>query len=746
MVLRAVVGLGVLLLLAARVLAQDCGFGDRYQIGDASPAMAYDPGRDRVVRLGSDGRTWEFGGARWHLKNVIGGTPAPVSCAMVYDAGRHAVLMFRGGGPGQPADTWTFDGLRWTRLPVSNPPARSWPSMVYDSTRGVAVLFGGANSQGAPLRDTWELGATGGWVQRAAVGPSARRGHAMAFDAARGRVVLFGGLTYHEQRLADVWEWDGLRWTERPSAPGPSARAWASMAYDPVGARTVLFGGENRIPGASAETWAWDGAGWTRLNIAGPEERQAAGMVFDSMRGRLVLFGGSWGASLGDTWAFSAAQWTRLLHSAPTAAGGERMTFDPARGAAVMFGGYWAGAIDETWEWNGDRWVRFHQPAPSARSAVAMTYDTLRQRVVLFGGDANTQDVFGDTWTRQGVTWVLRSTAGAPPARSQGAMSYDSDRDRVVLFGGGSWRYVDPSTYGYFGLGDTWEWDGLNWQNVATTGPSPRYGHMMVYDPVRRRTVLFGGVLEDPEAQETWEWDGTRWVRRMVPGPPGRSYGSLIFDTRRERVVLLGGLGSSWYTGEVWEWDGQGWLLKAGVQTGAQSILRGTYDTERERVVAFGGWNERRTVEWDGSGAPLIRVQPRAVSVCYGGAAEMRVGVADPGVYGFQWMKDGTPLPGATSSIYPIPQVGAGHGGDYWCRITNSCGETVSAAAELRLCYANCDCSSTSPALNVLDFSCFLNRYMAGDPYANCDGSTGTPVLTAADLVCFMERYVAGCP
>ncbi len=61
-------------------------------------------------------------------------------------------------------------------------------------------------------------------------------------------------------------------------------------------------------------------------------------------------------------------------------------------------------------------------------------------------------------------------------------------------------------------------------------------------------------------------------------------------------------------------------------------------------------------------------------------------------------------------------------------------------------CYANCDNSTTSPALNVLDFSCFLNRFAAGDPYANCDGSTTPPVLNVLDFSCFLNQFAAGCP
>jgi hypothetical protein len=62
-------------------------------------------------------------------------------------------------------------------------------------------------------------------------------------------------------------------------------------------------------------------------------------------------------------------------------------------------------------------------------------------------------------------------------------------------------------------------------------------------------------------------------------------------------------------------------------------------------------------------------------------------------------------------------------------------------------CYANCDGSSTSPTLNVLDFSCFLNAFASGDCYANCDKSTTAPVLNVLDFSCFLNAFAAGtCP
>jgi hypothetical protein len=60
-------------------------------------------------------------------------------------------------------------------------------------------------------------------------------------------------------------------------------------------------------------------------------------------------------------------------------------------------------------------------------------------------------------------------------------------------------------------------------------------------------------------------------------------------------------------------------------------------------------------------------------------------------------------------------------------------------------CYANCDGSTGSPALNANDFQCFLNKFAAGDVNANCDASTSPPVLNANDFQCFLNKFAAGC-
>jgi hypothetical protein len=71
---------------------------------------------------------------------------------------------------------------------------------------------------------------------------------------------------------------------------------------------------------------------------------------------------------------------------------------------------------------------------------------------------------------------------------------------------------------------------------------------------------------------------------------------------------------------------------------------------------------------------------------------------------------------------------------------------TVTGKPETPPRYPNCDGSTAAPALNVADFSCFLQRYAVGDPWANCDGSVALPSLNVADFTCYLQKYAGGCP
>jgi hypothetical protein len=66
----------------------------------------------------------------------------------------------------------------------------------------------------------------------------------MTHDPSRGPVLLFGGAESDGSTLADTWIWDGSKWTQVADA-GPDARAGAAMAHR--GGDIILFGGADSL-------------------------------------------------------------------------------------------------------------------------------------------------------------------------------------------------------------------------------------------------------------------------------------------------------------------------------------------------------------------------------------------------------------------------------------------------------------------------------------------------------------------
>ncbi len=118
--------------------------------------------------------------------------------------------------------------------------------------------------------------------------------------------------------------------------------------------------------------------------------------------------------------------------------------------------------------------------------------------------------------------------------------------------------------------------------------------------------------------------------------------------------------------------------------------------------------------------------------------------------YHYVWKRNGSVVRDVISvGLMDALAKGTAASGDIVeCTVTPNDGHVDGASTTARVavgCYANCDASSTPPRLNVLDFTCFLNRFAAGDPWANCDNSTVSPALNVLDFGCFLNQFSAGC-
>jgi len=554
--------------------------------GDA--AMAFDSARGRIVMQGGDfsgnfADTWEWDGSRWSLIQTSAPFLRRTAHAMAYDSLHEKIVVFGGYGTQTLGDTLEYDGEVWRQRPIPGPPARNNSAMVYDSYRSKVVLFGGNLGNGtiSCYADTWEYDGLQ-WSQKFIAGPSARGKHAMAYDSSRHVTVLFGG-ALGGTRYGDTWEYNGSTWTMVTNT-GPPAREDHVMAYDVQRGQVVLHGGRNSTS-SFRDIWEWDGAKWRERTFGfSPWNNLQSAMAYDTVRGEMLLW-----IKEGRTYTYNGTNWRDRTWYWPTAENGAGMAFDSSRGKVVLFGGQTnpGEILDETREWAGG-WTKRSLAGPPARWNHSMAYDSLRRRTIVFGGNSSTVGVypstrFGDTWEFDGVSWTKPAETG-PVARDEAAMAFDPRRGKTVLYGGNTHEVS---------LDDTWEWDGTTWEQIAVSGPGRLWGHAMTYDTTSGTVVLYGGhspVAGDSD--ETWAYDGSQWTRIATSGPGGRVRHAMAYDPGTKQIVLFGGAGNgSLKLGDMWTFDGGSWkeVYPPIVSPNARTRHRMVFNSLRWKIFLYGG-------------------------------------------------------------------------------------------------------------------------------------------------------------
>lgn len=188
-----------------------------------------------------------------------------------------------------------------------------------------------------------------------------------------------------------------------------------------------------------------------------------------------------------------------------------------------------------------------------ARAGACAVYDPVGRRMLLVGGDS--PDGFrSDVWALAldgpdltTAAWSELSPDGTPPeGRSHSAAVYDPVRRRLILFGG----------FGFAGLSsEVWTlslpasgtpaWSPLS----PAGGPSPRMAMTAVYDAAGDRVVIHGGVVGASQTAETWalRLSGTgapSWAN-LGPGPKPLAEHVAVYDPEGRRMIVYGGAGNA---------------------------------------------------------------------------------------------------------------------------------------------------------------------------------------------------------
>jgi hypothetical protein len=305
------------------------------------------------------------------------------------------------------------------------------------------------------------------------------------------------------------------------------------------------------------------------------------------------------------------AQWQQLSPTttgpSPTARAAFGMACKVASGDVVLFAGTTGVSFgpqstitlmsNQTWRLTGDTWTQLTPVAsPSPRFGVDLVHDAARDRFVTYGGCTTSgliATMNSQTWEFDGTTWTQAVTAVNPGPRLYAALSYDPVRTRTVLYGGRT---------SHFGgvLASTWEFDGAAWHEIVTAqGPGARERTSMCYHPSLGQTLLFGGYRTIPSGtgtqfapdDETWLFDGAFWTLVPVTGPrPAPRIGAkLVFDTTRGVAVLFGGMdgNTGQHLGDTWQFDGA-WTQVGSTATASREHGM-VFEPTRRLVMRFGG-------------------------------------------------------------------------------------------------------------------------------------------------------------
>ena len=257
---------------------------------------------------------------------------------------------------------------------------------------------------------------------------------------------------------------------------------------------------------------------------------------------------------------------------------------------ALLFGGATDSAVvGDTWGWDGKDWQRLAVNGPPPRTFPAVAGDGA-SRVFLFGGSrvlfgddtvAENRDaarrLFADTWTWDGARWT--EVPGPQPPATKRPRPGIPKRKRMVLFGAHQAGVRER-------LQDTWEFNGLASARFATTGPSPRSGAAMAFDPELGQVVLFGGLVTN----DTWIWDGTAWSEVPAPTPPPGRFNAAMAGPTAGSILRFGGWDGQSRTADTWRLRGGLWsAVKTGDAPPARNHAAMTHDTKRDCFVLFGG-------------------------------------------------------------------------------------------------------------------------------------------------------------
>jgi hypothetical protein len=519
------------------------------------------------------------GSPRFERLSVSGIVPSPRSgSCLVFDSARGRLLLI-GGISGwtniTETEVWELSlgsPARWTQLQPQGtiPPPRSDAVAVLDPLGDRVILYGGTPPGGSfpSTNETWELdlAPVPTWSKLATAGavPSGLSLAAAVYDSRRHRMLVYGAPETIDRSSRDLWSltlegiptWSLLQVSGTEPPLGPTSYDLAAV-YDSTADCVHLMVSQLNLPApvplglfrldlAAGNVWS------VPATIdANPGARFMPGFALDSSNRQLLVIGGRTEAENEFRSDAYALDLTTLAWANLEPVGAEPITripnpvevLDSELKRILLLAGtaspeFWVLRLDTAAVWERRR-PTTAVPAFAGEPAV---YDSVNRRVLVFdSATSGTLTVWSLTVDPTPACSIVPVSSAGPPARSGVAVLYDPPRKRVLVFGGNG---GSPSN-------ELWELSLVgtaHWTLLANSGPAPRWGSLVACDQGGQRLVLFGGRAGSTNFQDVWTWSltNTGWTQLNPTGipPPGPGTGrSFVYDPRRDRLVQAGNAG-----------------------------------------------------------------------------------------------------------------------------------------------------------------------------------------------------------
>ncbi len=538
-----------------------------------------------------------------------------------------------------------------------------------------------------------------------------------------GNFTTIGGISAN--RIA---RWTGGAWQDMGAGLN-AAVARVRVYNDGHGERLFVIGGFTTAGGLPAERIAkWDGAAWSAVSPAGLSGTASDMVPFNDGRGDRLFVAGTFGTA-GGVAAVRIATWD---------------------------GTNWSG-IDRSFEAGVDT-IAFHQGEVYIAGSFARADGEPAGRIVRFDGEE------------------FFPLGGGLSSGSVDSMVSHDDGSGPALFIGGNFTTVDGQTMNRIA-----RWAGGVYSPLMVgvhNGVNGAVNDMVIWNDGSGAALYAAGSFTTAggtAATRIAKWDGAAW------SPLGTGFNNTVNglavynDGTGEALYAVGSFTTAGGApaNRIARWDGAAWSEVGGGLNAAANDLAvysgelyvgGTFSiagvTSVNRIARWNGtaWLDvasgvNNTVstlavhDEDGPGGSDPALFVAGLFATAGGNPATRVARWN----GSAWSAVGTAGEGADATVNTLASAPTGAaaglylGGAFTSAGGVSSGRIARWGCTQAACYANCDGSVTAPILNVADFTCFLQRFAAGESYANCDNSTAMPTLNVADFTCFLQRFAAGC-